>query len=591
MRCCRQPRWSGVRFWPAALAAATGVQGAAVERALHRLEQRDLVEEQPVSTMAGQTEYRFRHVLVRDVCYQRLPRGARVSLHQRTADWLERIGEGRQAELAEVLAHHRWTAHEIARTLGLDPAPHAPAARAALHRAARRAYALNALDTANTMLDRALGLKLPTDPGLELFAAELSLYRDGDGFLADGGPSQLADLTGELARAGDRAGAARAWTLLAIAAWSRADHDEAVRCLDEATGIYADLPDSEEKTSALLELARVHYINGETPPAIEAASAAAEMADRLGLVEARASARITLAAACYLSGASGGLEQLVEITEHCRVHRLASRRRAVQNLAWARQEEGDLAVSRRLVEEHRSLEHGGGHGLATTFVDRFARAYYAGDWAESVAAATASLSRPTAEWDLHVVAISAWLQVLRAGPDPEDDLQHVVSAGRRSGFHRVLRSALAHAALCRALQGRRAEAHQLLVELAEDWRQAATLAFSEWAAGAAHAAALLGGESADLVRGVLEQSSRRTPWVLAALDTVAVAAPDDPAAHHIRAARRYGDIGAETDRALAWAAAARELRGTDEPGRRAEVIEPLEAFAARNSAPGLLPGG
>ncbi|WP_328824356.1 ATP-binding protein [Verrucosispora sioxanthis] len=122
----------GVQFWPGAVAAAVGQPVESVERALRRLEQRDFVHEQTTSTMAGQPEYRFRHVLVRDVCYQRLPRTERVARHDRTADWLDTLSQSRDTDLAEVLAHHRWAAHEIARSLGMETNRYAAPARAAL---------------------------------------------------------------------------------------------------------------------------------------------------------------------------------------------------------------------------------------------------------------------------------------------------------------------------------------------------------------------------------------------------------------------------------------------------------------------------
>ena len=107
----------GMQFWHGAVAAAVGRPVESVEPALRRLEQREFISEQVESTMAGETEYRFRHVLVRDVCYQRLPRTERVARHERTARWLEQRSAGRDTDLAEVLAHHcgRLT---IARTLG-----------------------------------------------------------------------------------------------------------------------------------------------------------------------------------------------------------------------------------------------------------------------------------------------------------------------------------------------------------------------------------------------------------------------------------------------------------------------------------------
>jgi class 3 adenylate cyclase len=584
----------GTQFWSGAVAAAIAAPVAAVERALRRLEQRDLVHEQPTSAMAGEPEYRFRHVLVRDVCYQRLPRAERVARHHRTADWLERVSESRQADLAEVLANHYWAAHEIARTVGLDPAPYAPAARAALHRAARRAYALHALDTAATLVNRALSLKLEPDLGLELFAAELALYRDSDAFLADGGPNQLADLAGQLVAAGDSGGAARAWTLLGTAAWSRADWTETLRCLDRAVSLYAELPDTEDKALALLELARVRMMNAETVRAIDAAGLAAELADRLTLTEVAASARITLATARYMSGSPDGLTELMDVTEHCRTHRLTSRRRAVQNLAWALQEEGDIPASTRLVDEVNTIDRASGHSLFPSFADQFARAYFAGDWTTALRAATASLGRPTAEWDLHLVAVSGWLRVLReepfGGQSTGDEIDQAVVAARRSGFHRVLRSTLAHAALCRALQGRRDETAQLLAELDENWSQTTMLAFGEWVPAAAHAAALLGPDACARVAGMLKRTPRSTPWVVAGLATVNGAAAGPAAAdQHVTAADIYREIGDATNRALALSAAVRALRASGDAERLAPVHAELAEFALRNGAPGLLP--
>ncbi|WP_405099097.1 ATP-binding protein [Micromonospora sp. NBC_01412] len=619
----------GVQFWPGPVATALSRPVEWVERALDRLQRRDLVYEQPTSTMPGQPEYRFRHILVRDVCYQRLPRAERVLRHQHTADWLEQVTDGRQHDLVEVLANHRWTAHEIARTVGLDTAPYAPAARAALHRAARRANELHALDNAATLVGRALALAGGPDPTLELFDAELAFYRDGDAFLVAGGTGKLTGLADRLAEAGERTGAARAWTLLATAAWSRADRSETLRCLDRALGIYVDLPDTEEKAGALLELARVHMLNAETDPACAAARTAAGLAERLQLREVSANAQITLAVARYMSGVGEAYAELAEITEHCRVERLTSRRRAVHNLAWVLQEEGDLAGSARLVDEQRSLDLGGEHSLATSFEDQWARSYYAGDWGSAAALVAESTRRPTAEWDLHIVAVSGWLRALRdhseragaaatgpgaaTGPDgggagggaavggggaaeeggEGDQVQRAVLAARRSGFHRVLRSTLAHAALCRAVQGRDAEALRLLAELDDDWRRSRMIPFAEWVPAIGHVAVVLGGDAARQVRELLARSPRTTPWALAAGQeaeaALARAAGDTLAAAGLfrSAAEQYRRMGDVTDHALALALALPTLREVDPPDA-AEVLAEVREFAARNLAPGLL---
>ncbi|MEW2143698.1 adenylate/guanylate cyclase domain-containing protein [Micromonospora vinacea] len=604
----------GVVFWAAPVAMALGRPVEWVERALDRLQRRDLVYEQSTSTMPGQSEYRFRHILVRDVCYQRLPRAERVLRHQRTADWMAQLTDGRQYDLAEVLANHRWAAHEIARTVGLDTAPYAPPARAALHRAARRAYELHALDTAAALVGRALALDVGPDPALELFDAELAFYRDGDAFLVTGGTDTLTRLAERLTTSGDRTGAARAWTLLATAAWSRADRSTTLHCLDQAIGIYGDLPDSQEKAGALLELARVHMLNAETEPACTAARAAESLAERLQLREVQANARITLAVARYLAGSAEAFPELAEVTEHCRVERLTSRRRAVQNLAWALQEEGDLAGSARLVDEQLTLDLGGEHSLATSFEDQWARSYYAGDWTAALAMAAESTRRPTAEWDLHIVAVSGWMRGLAgaelvppagadesAGPGETampvgatgDLIEQALLAARRSGFHRVLRSTLAHAALCRAVQGRRDEAMALLTELDDDWRRTRMIPFAEWVPAVGHVAGVLGADAARLVRQLLDRAPRTTPWARAAGQvadaTLARHAGDaSTAASLLRsAAASYARMTDVTDEVITLALAIGPLAETDPPAAAATRAR-LHDFATRHHAPALL---
>jgi class 3 adenylate cyclase len=579
----------GNQFWPGAIGAAAGLSPEVVTRALHRLEQRDLVAESATSTMADEHEYAFRHILVRDVCYQRLPRSERVAFHQRTADWLAAAVDGRPHDLGEVLANHRWAAHEIARTLGLDPAPYAPAARDSLHLAARRAYALHALDTAQTLVTRAHNLKLDPDPMLDLFAAELAFYRDGNAFMASGGIDRLKELAAELTETGEIAGAARAYTLLGQTAWSRADRADSLHWLGLAVRHFEDLPDSPEKVEALLELARTWMIDFEFGPATEAARGAAEVASRLHLAEAQASARITIAAARYMSGAADDLDELIAVADDCRLSQLSSWRRAAGNLAWAYLEEGDVAGNLGLLGEVRTVIRSGGHALLVSYNEQAQIAYMSGDWTKAIAATTAVMRRPTDEWDLHAIAIGAWMRVLRGETmesEQDDPIETVLSAARHSGFHRVLRSAYAHSALCRALQGRIDEARSLLNELERDWIQTEMIGFGEWVAATGHAAALLGPEAAAQAQAMFLRSKRRTPWVSAALEMASGALAEDgavAAGHYLSAADRYAAIGTPSDEVLALAAALRALPAGDD--RLDGVSERVRRFAERNAAP------
>ena len=68
----------GKVFWLGAVAALGGVGRWAAEERLHALERKEFVRRERRSSVAGETEYAFRHLLVRDVAYGQIPRaGAR----------------------------------------------------------------------------------------------------------------------------------------------------------------------------------------------------------------------------------------------------------------------------------------------------------------------------------------------------------------------------------------------------------------------------------------------------------------------------------------------------------------------------------
>jgi class 3 adenylate cyclase len=275
----------GRHFWPAAVAAALGRPVEAVDRALRRLEQRDLIREQPASTLPGDTEYRFRHVLVRDVCYHRLPRAERLARHHRAADWLADALDrpaGAGWPVAQALAQHRYTAYLLAQQMRGDLAGYARAAASDMQRAAARGYARQDLPEARRWLTRIRELDLPVEPRVELLEMELDILDGRDAFLAGDGLARLAKLAESTGDAQVRAVAARASHLLGTAS---ADRREILHHLDRAVELYDSLPDSEEKARALLDLARAHLAGAEYEPAALAAGAAADLADRLVLAD------------------------------------------------------------------------------------------------------------------------------------------------------------------------------------------------------------------------------------------------------------------------------------------------------------------
>jgi hypothetical protein len=592
----------GMQFWPDAVAAALGQPAGSVERSLRRLEQREFIVEQLESSMAGQSEFRFRHVLVRDVCYQRLPRTERAARHERTADWLEAVGHRRDTDLAEVLAHHRWTVYEIGRSLGEVVPRHALAARRALHQAARRAYALNALDIAAGHLDRALGLAAdaaePERLRLELFATEVAFYQDPGRFLTDRGATRLRALAERLAAAVDAglwpelseplaADAARAWTLLGNADFLHADRDAALGHLDRAVALFASLPDSPEKVDAYTELSRLHMLNYECHPAMAAGGNAPPIAGRLGLVEAQANARITIATARYESGDVGGLAELEEITEQCRAGKLRALRRATRNLAHMVREEGDWLRSEALLNESSQLDGPGRENILTDESGDPMRAYFTGDL-ELLASTDASVA---SRWELKL-DYRACVRALRGdAAGAAADATAALATARSTGFHRPLWAALAAAALCRALRGQAVEAAEALTELVGQWRKVAVIPSGEWVCKAAQAAALAGPDPAETLRAPLSELPRHTVWSEAALHTVTGAValgqgtPEVAGRHFLAAAEIHQRAPAVTDRMLSLALAAAAFTRAGQPGPAGEALAEVRAFAERNSAP------
>lgn len=73
--------------------AATGQRDAfEVAKALELLEQRDFLRRQGRNSETGEIEYGFRHLLVRDVVTEQIPRAERASKHERARAWFDRLG-------------------------------------------------------------------------------------------------------------------------------------------------------------------------------------------------------------------------------------------------------------------------------------------------------------------------------------------------------------------------------------------------------------------------------------------------------------------------------------------------------------------
>jgi tetratricopeptide (TPR) repeat protein len=118
---------------------------------------RDFITRESRSSITGERAYRFKHVLIRDVAYAGLAKGARAELHQQVADWLHgTAGE----ELVEIRAYHLDHAATLHEDLdGAVPPELATRAAGALEKAGRRALAREANRSARRLLVRAVELE------------------------------------------------------------------------------------------------------------------------------------------------------------------------------------------------------------------------------------------------------------------------------------------------------------------------------------------------------------------------------------------------------------------------------------------------
>ena len=71
------------------------------------------------SSIAGEPEFIFKHILTREVAYESLPRRERASAHAAVASWIEETAGTRAKEFVELLAYHCLEAYLGARDDGL----------------------------------------------------------------------------------------------------------------------------------------------------------------------------------------------------------------------------------------------------------------------------------------------------------------------------------------------------------------------------------------------------------------------------------------------------------------------------------------
>jgi class 3 adenylate cyclase len=238
----------GELFHRSAVYALSGAGGSAdVDPPLAALIEKDLIRPAP-GNVVGDEAYRFRHLLIRDAAYERLPKATRARLHERYAQWLEHTAVD-FAEVDEIAGWHLEQAVRHERELR-HPVDRAVAAAAAQHllAAARRAGNRSDAAAACTLLERAHALAEIEDRLHDEIRVELA-----ERLIELGDLSRSDEVLAEVERSG--AGLAAALNRLEWLVLARPE--------EAAERIESDLPpmlDSLARTGDERGIARAHWV-------------------------------------------------------------------------------------------------------------------------------------------------------------------------------------------------------------------------------------------------------------------------------------------------------------------------------------------
>jgi class 3 adenylate cyclase len=457
--------------WVGALAQVTGLARWTVEERLHALERKEFIRREQHSSLGGETEYAFRHILVRDVAYGQIPRARRGDKHRAAAEWLESVG--RADEHAELLAHHYLEALGYTKATGQDTASLAEKGRLALRSAGERASALGAPRAATRFYDAALELCPEDDPE----RAELTL-RAADARWWTGGGSEVAEQATQardllLAAGNDELGA-EAELLLANIEWYRAEREGSSEHLMAARRLVDALPPSHTKANVLAQVARFQMLAGEPEDAVAAGSEALQMADDLGLDGIRSSALTTIGTMRASRGDAAGIEDLEQSIAIARdVKNMREHGRALLNLGVVRMVRGELAQAFELEQESLALARATGEAVGLRFAEgnMLKSLYWRGEWEESLRLAD-SFAVDAEAGAVHYLAAQAYyfraaMRVARGEAGVVDDLERALDVARLARDPQVINPTRFFAGQIFIAVGERERARELLSEIAD----------------------------------------------------------------------------------------------------------------------------
>jgi class 3 adenylate cyclase/tetratricopeptide (TPR) repeat protein len=374
----------GKVIWPGIVACVAERGTWAVEEALRRLEERQLIRRRAESSLAGEPEYVFEHVLIRDVAYRTILRPLRAEKHRRAAEWLSSLA-GAVRDRSDAIAHHYVTALENAEASGHAVPELRLAASNALQAAAERAGSLYSHAAAARLWGKALELCPLRDDGRPRLLLALGKALA----LADEPAAEALDeAAGALLEAGDFSGAAEAdstsaW-LLSLAGKPERARDRDRRALE----LVRDAAPSRAK-ALILSSAGAHsvFVRERRDDALRLLEEALAIAEQLGLREMEAEALQFVGMARIDAGDEGGVRDIEKALAVATELNSPVALSCYGNLADMRRYLGQLdeSAALHLEGEHAAERFGIPVQLRRFRAEQACDLYYSGNWDEALA--------------------------------------------------------------------------------------------------------------------------------------------------------------------------------------------------------------
>jgi class 3 adenylate cyclase/tetratricopeptide (TPR) repeat protein len=298
----------GKVFWAGGVAAIGGIDESHVKEGMRELVRKELVRPARRSSVEGQEEFAFWHVLVRDVAYQQIPRATRAQKHRAAATWIEEIAGDRAEDQAEILVYHGEQALELTRAASGDDAELKDRLRRYLTLAGDRARRLDARKSWE-YYRRAMELTPDDHPehADALAQAGLAAWEVGD--LPEALQLQERALSEYRAR-GDALGVGRTLAELSHLNWMRGKPDVADPLLAESIEVLEREGPSPDLARAYTRVAGRAMLASRPTDVIEPAERAIALAKEFGVEDRVLFAWQTLGAARCDLGDPGGIEIL-----------------------------------------------------------------------------------------------------------------------------------------------------------------------------------------------------------------------------------------------------------------------------------------